>query len=215
VLRAAKEDNRTKCAELEPSRTPHGQAYASHIVSAAGRKGAAEIAAYLASQGRCAYVLPAGDKAVVFDARADRDRELLGANLSRRFGGYVLAVSGRGEEQFAYGLFTDGKLIDEYDSFPPGPAGEDASPSGGDVEVLLSTTKSSAEPDSVETTLRRGHDTYGGYVYESVRHKDLMKALGLPEWSALFGFGDFKSGKHPKAVKPTAVLNTFDDAKAN
>ncbi len=104
---------------------------------------------------------------------------------------------------------ADGKLVEEYDSFPKTDGDVDGSPTGGDVEVLLEVTKSAAEPDSVETTLRRGHDTYGGYVYESARHRDLMRALNLPEWSALYGFGDFKSGKRPKEIAPKTVLKTF------
>lgn len=120
-----------------------------------------------------------------------------------------MAVSGRQDEQFGYVLFADGKIIDEYDSFPKAEEGADGSPTGGDVEVLLAATKSSAEPDGVETTLRKGHDAYGGYVYESTRHRDLMRALNLPEWSAQYGFGDFKSGKRPKGVARGSVLTTF------
>lgn len=209
VARATREDNATKCAALAPERTPNGQNYASHIVAGAGRDHAANVAAYLASKGRCAFVLPAGNAAVVFDAYALRDRELLGANLSKRFEVYVLAVSGHGEQQFGYVLFADGKLVDEYDSFPKTGGDIDGSPTGGDVEVLLEITKSGAEPDGVEITLRRGHDTYGGYVYESARHRDLMRALKLPEWSALYGFGDFKAGKRPKEIATESVLTTF------
>ncbi len=209
VIRATKEDNAKKCAALTPGQTPNGKNYASHIVAGAGRSHAADVTTYLASKGRCAYVVAAKGTAVVFDARSRRDRSLLGANLSKHFGTYVLAVSGRDEEQFVYELFSDGKLVDEYDSFPENDAGEDGNPTGGDIEVLLDATKSSAEPDSVETTLRRGHDTYGGYVYESARHRDLMRALNLPEWSALYGFGDFKSGKGPKEVAAKSVLATF------
>ncbi len=209
VARATKEDNAKRCASLAPERTPNGQNYASHIIAGGGRNRPAEIVAYLASKGRCAFVLPAGNTAVVFDAYALRDRELLGANLSKRFKNYVLAVSGHGDEQFGYVLFADGKLVDEYDSFPKTDGDVDGSPTGGDVEVLLEVTKSAAEPDGVETTLRRGHDTYGGYVYESARHRDLMRALNLPEWSALYGFGDFKSGKRPKEIAPKTVLKTF------
>lgn len=194
-----------RCGATQPS---PGGGYVQVVVSGQRPALAAEVAQSLKRAETCAFVVDSGRSALVFLAAQSEDVSRLAGALSAQFQGFSLMLMGDQEERFSYRLFSGGALADTYDSLAR-EGDRETAPSGGDVEVLLRVTGSTAAPDDVETILRRGRDTYGGYAYESSRHRELMDALGLPAWTSDVGYEAFHAGGWPKAVPKGTVYPSF------
>jgi hypothetical protein len=158
----------------------------------------AAVLAYLRAQGRDAYVAPAiDDSTLVYDLACESQDPMiltaLAADLSRAFMCPALAALVHDDDFLVYILFQDGAQVDEYNSDPSYFEGGEAPPSGGDAGVLCAAFGAEAAVARVEAILRAwpGPDGDPGaspYLFAQFRHRDLARALGLPESLCMLGY---------------------------
>lgn len=161
-----------------------------------------------ALSGRDAFISPVScGCVVVFDRRSeDESNTELGLDLSERFNCPVLAVCNHDDDLLLYQLFEGLAPVDEYSSCPAffDPAESDV-PTGGDVERLCSAFGSTAV-SAVESILRKPSDE-SGYVFAVDRHRDLTRALGLPEYAVGASFYYIADGQFPEGLADSDLLN--------
>jgi hypothetical protein len=159
----------------------------------------AAVLTYLRAQGREAYVAPTiGDITLVYDLACEsQDPAILtalAANLSRAFECPALAALVHDDDFLVYALFQNGAQVDEYTSDPNYFEGErPAPPSGGDAGVLCTAFGAGAAVAQVEAILRawpgrNGDPGASPYLFAQFRHRDLARALGMPERLCILGY---------------------------
>ena len=161
-----------------------------------------------ALQGRRAVVAPSfGAYTVAFDSICDdQDTDAIQA-LTARISGEMLctalAVIVHDDDVLWYSLYRDGELADCYNSRPnyfdsesDGPA---AGPKGG-IASQLSSIFGVDKEEEVETVLRKE------YVFETERHKDLVKLLALPTIAVGHALASFERGEHPEGLSAGQML---------
>ena len=168
----------------------------------------------LALAGRKAVVTPEHSGCVVaFDEQSDeQDQDLmaeLASRLSRRFGCIVWTVLIHDDDILWYRLYESGEILDEYDSSPNyfDPVAEPSAPSGGNAQHLC-TAFGASDVLKVEAILRKSAYDDGGYVFESDRHADLVRALGLPEFAVGTAYASFEREEYPEGLSPDGLVTT-------
>jgi hypothetical protein len=133
----------------------------------------------------------------------------LGRALSLEFKCPVLALLIHDDDILVYFLCEHGNVIDEYNSFPGyfGDAVPDGDqPAGGDAKQLARAFNV-LDSQSIEVVLRTPHGD--DYLFETDRHRDLVRALGIPEIAIGVGFNYFSSGDLPPSVSANAYVPVF------
>jgi hypothetical protein len=92
------------------------------------------------------------------------------------------------ESIFAYKLYKNGNLMDEYSS-----SGKNLFPAGGDAQKLCTILGVQESINRVRPILREP-STEKVYLFASERHKKLVKELGLSVWSTgvIGGYSDIE-----------------------
>ncbi|MEM7557285.1 MAG: hypothetical protein AAF378_25010 [Cyanobacteria bacterium P01_A01_bin.84] len=147
---------------------------------------------YLKKHQRNAYVSPkVNNFVVVYDEDSEFDLEKL-SNLSLQISGdfscVAFSIVTYDESWFAYDLYENGNLRDEYCS-----SGEDLFPEGGDAQKLCTILGAKSSINRIRPILREP-TTETVYLFASQRHKNLVRELGLPTWSTYIigGYRDIK-----------------------
>jgi hypothetical protein len=140
----------------------------------------AGIITYLDQLGRRAYVLPpCRGYVVVCEAESDEQGDeiaLLSAQLSRQFECLAFGVLNHDDDVLTYQLYSNGALLDEYDSMPGYyDTSRPPEPAGGQAATLCEVFNKPRSAARIEAILRNVD-----YVFASERHEDLMHALGMP-----------------------------------
>jgi hypothetical protein len=163
-------------------------------------------------RGRQAVVTTAENGCVVaFDEASDSQDSTviteLAAKLSGAFQCPVLAVLNHDDDILWYQLYEGGKLTDEYDSSPGyfDPEAEPSVPAGGDAERLCSAFGAS-DPGAVERVLRKSSYDEDGYAFAFERHADLVRALGVPEFSVGTAYASFDSDEVPEGLSKRNIV---------
>jgi hypothetical protein len=168
-------------------------------------------------RGRRAIVTPKiGDYIVTFDSVCDEQNidgiQALTSRLSRELRCPALAVLVHDDDVFGYFLYQKGELADWYNSCPSyfdfGSTEEPAGPDGGSAELLCEVF-GAGSPQGVETILRK-RPGKSGYVFETERHRDLVSALSLPEFSVGTAFESFDRGEYPEGLSAALMLRAAD-----
>jgi len=158
----------------------------------------AAVVEHLRAQGRDAYVAPTiGGVTLVYDAACESQDQrilaLLAAELSRAFACPALAALVHDDDFLVYLLFQGGAQVDEYNSDPAYFEDvEHVAPSGGDAGALCAAFGASAVT-RVDAILRawagpNGDPGASPYLFAQFRHRDLARALGLPERLCTLGY---------------------------
>lgn len=131
----------------------------------------------------------------------------LADSLSAKLGCAALAVLIHDDDLLLYTLHENGKVVDEYASASLDEM--DAAPEGGDAARLCRAFGAS-HAAQVETILRtdRAGGSGGGYVFETERHEDLVKALGIPILAVATGFTYLDQGELPEGATPGTFVTT-------
>jgi len=167
--------------------------------------------------GRRAMVTPnIGHYIVAFDSVCDdQDAEATQALTSRLSGELrcpALAVIIHDDDVLGYFLFQDGQLIDWYNSCPSyfdfGSSKEPSGPTGGDAERLCAAF-GVGNSQEVESILRKQQGN-GGYVFETERHRDLIRALSLPEVAVGTALASFDRGEYPEGLSAEQMVRAAD-----
>jgi hypothetical protein len=152
-------------------------------------------------------VSPARDGCVVvFDEECEgQDPETLarlGARLSKSLACTVLAVLNHDDDILLYRLYSNGTLVDEYNSAPNyfDTDAEPSEPEGGNARVLCDAFGVTSY-DTVEAILRKGALTDDGYIFAVDRHADLAGALGIPSFVVGTGFTYILNGELPEGLE--------------
>ena len=117
---------------------------------------------------------------VVYDEDSEFNMEELSnlsLQISKDFYCVTFSIVIYDESWFAYDLYKNGNLRDEYCS-----SGEDLFPEGGDAQKLCTILDAKRSSNRVRAILREP-TTEQVYLYASQRHKKLVKELGLSIWS--------------------------------
>jgi len=161
----------------------------------------------LRAAGRKAYVSPPMNGCVVvYDHESeDQSKALnkLAGSLSAKLKCAALAVLIHDDDLLVYGLFQDGRLMDEYVSWPAlfdDSASE--SPEGGDAEILARAFGAESKIDEIESVLRetRAGNRDEGIIFESERHGELVAALGIPTIAVSTGYNYIEQGELPEGT---------------
>ena len=180
-------------------------------------KGPSQSQVVEALRGRRAIVSPSlEDLTVVFDSACDEqdveEIEELTERLSRELNCAALAILVHDDDVFAYFLFQGGASVDSYNSCPSyfdfDSSDEPAGPEGGNPDLLCAAF-AAGNPQEVGAILSRSGDTEG-YVFETERHRDLVKALSLPEWTVGNAFERFERGEYPDVLLENQMLRAAD-----
>lgn len=136
----------------------------------------------LHEMGRVCVVSPEFKKSiVVFDEECESQNESVltsfGRTLSERFDCPALALLNHDDDVLLYWLIDRGQIIDQYNSCPdyfggPGPS----TPCGGDAVLLCRSFGAPESAADAERILRSPE-----YAFATDRHRDLVRALHLPE----------------------------------
>jgi hypothetical protein len=174
-----------------------------------------EVAAVLSREGREALVSPTVNGfTTVFDAECEmqdtRVLAALAADLSSEFACPALAVLNHDDDVFLYELYSNGELMDTYDSAPGyfDSSTEPSAPKGGNAEELCSAMGAPERAAEVRSILRKSGFADEGYVFEFERHKALGDALGLPSLSVAAGYTYLCQGELPEGVSPDDFKRT-------
>jgi hypothetical protein len=154
-----------------------------------------DVFAHLEKKKRKAIVSPQVDRyTVVFDEECESfdtaTIESFTADTSKQFQCPALTIMNADDDLLWYRLYKNGVLIDGYSSssaYADDPAREaHEGPLGGNASKLCEALDISQDRvGEVETVLRKPNDSY---VFAVERHQDLVKSLGLPEFSVGAGF---------------------------
>ena len=164
-----------------------------------------------ALRGRTAAVTPEQNGCVVaFDEQADsQDLAVfaqVGMGLSGRLKCPSLAVLNHDDDVLLYRLYVDGKLVDEYDSWPGYPAPAEM-PAGGDARRLCRAFCVNAETEVAEI-LSKPQLGPNGYLFALQRHAALVAALGISPYAVGAGFSYIGGGELPSGLDAEALLWT-------
>ena len=180
-------------------------------------KGPSQVRVAQAMRGRRAVVGPdIGHYTVAFDSVCDdQDTEAIQALTSRLSGELscsALAVIIHDDDVFGYFLYHNGELADWYNSCPSyfdfGSTKEPSGPAGGNAERLCATFVAGSQQE-VESILHRERGR-GGYVFETERHRDLVRALSLPELAVGTALASFDRGEYPKGLSANQMVRAAD-----
>jgi hypothetical protein len=173
--------------------------------------GVTQSAVVAALAGRRAIVTPSVNKVVVvFDEQSEsQDTAVitaLAAELSAKCKCPVLAILNHDDDILWYGLFTDSKLSDEYNSCPDyfETSDESEGPIGGDA-AKLAAAFGSVDLEAIENSLRGSDDDY---TFAIERHADLANALGLPECVVGGGYNAIEEGEIPAGLQADSLVRT-------
>lgn len=164
----------------------------------------------LVAGGRRAFLSPTQEgSVVVFDQVCeDQDPEVLkhlASLLSQRCSCAALAVMIHDDDVLTYDLYDGGSLKDEYNSAPDYFDGGDAPPTGGNADQLCRAFGRAGVEDEVEGILRRTRDADDAFTFETERHAELVRVLGLPEAAVGTGYKYLEAGELP----PGLTLDDF------
>jgi len=177
-------------------------------------RGPSQKAVVLALAGRRAIVTRSQSGCVVaFDEESDnQDQEMIAevaSRLSSALACPVLAIVNHDDDILWYQLYSSGALIDEYDSSPGyfDPSAEPSAPAGGKPDQLAAAF-GATNSAVIERILRNSSYDDDGYVFEIDRHKDLVRALGLPEFALGTCYTSLDAGEYPKGLAPGDLKHT-------
>jgi hypothetical protein len=176
-------------------------------------KGPDQATVAKALHGRAAVVTPkVGNCTVVFDSICDKQDDNtmseLTARLSRELQCPAWVILVHDDSVFWYRLYLNGKLVDEYNSCPSyfDANAEPAEPSGGDAEKL-SEAFGAGQQHEVDDILRKSGAAFdNGYVFETERHADLVRALSLPEFAVGVAYASFERGEFPEGLSAEQMM---------
>jgi len=157
-----------------------------------------------------------GDYTVAFDSVCDEQDidgiQALTSRLSRELRCSALAVIVHDDDVLGCFLYHDGELVDGYNSCPSyfdfDSTKEPTDPAGGNAERLCATFGVSNQQE-VESILRKRRGK-GGYVFETERHRDLMRALSLPRFAVGTAFASFDRGEYPEGLAAELMMSAVD-----
>ena len=168
-------------------------------------KGQSQDKVAQALRGRRAIVTPkVGDYTVAFDSVCDEQDidgiQALTSRLSRELHCFALAVIVHDDDVLGCFLYHDGELTDWYNSWPSyfdfGATKKPDDPAGGNAEKLCEAFGTD-NPQEVESILRKRRGK-GGYVFETERHRNLVRALSLPQITVGTTLATFDRGEYPE-----------------
>lgn len=185
------------------------------------------IVEYLRAEGLRAWVSPTvGGCTVVFDRNmmeAAWDEEMgdddhgpleVGPRLSLAFSCPSLEVMVADDDVLSVQLCRDGRVVGDYVSNPGYGQESVGAPEGGDARELCEAFGAGdGAIDRVEVILREpgvGADdspSADGYVFETDRHGDLVRALGLPDWAVGTGYNYIQQGEPPDGFDPATWVH--------
>jgi hypothetical protein len=181
----------------------------------------AAVLAYLRAESRDAYVAPTThDITLVYDLACEsqdsRILTALAANLSTAFECPALAALVHDDDFLVYTLFENGAQVDEYNSDPTYfEGGRSSPPLGGDADALCATFGAEAAVVPVEAILRawdgpNGDPSASPYLFAQFRHRDLARALGLPESVCVLGYLYVEQGE----AETPGIMKTLPRARS-
>jgi hypothetical protein len=136
---------------------------------------------------------------VYFDEQADTqdDSEIkhVGEVTSRGLKSPVLAVLNHDDDILAYWLFENGKLIDEYCSWPGYFNGGPETPSGGDADKLCAAFAAAENVQAVDEVLHKKE-----FDFAMDRHMELAKLLRFPKECIGVGYQFLEDGEIPNSA---------------
>jgi hypothetical protein len=162
---------------------------------------AADIVALLRARARSAYVSPtSGGLTVVFDKAADEDPSIaqlasLSRELSEHFSCPALAVAVY-VDALLLALYREGTLVGEFESTRGGDL------DAGRLRDAFAPARARFPIWSVLHLLP--------YRFESSRHRDLIRALGMPRWAHATGYHRIKHEQTlPPGLDPAELQHTL------
>jgi len=177
-----------------------GNFYANYTVRTETPQGVASVLA-----GRDAIVTPAQNGCVVVYDEESESQSIgiiaeVGRLLSEKLRCVVLAVMNHDDDILYYQLFENGQLADEYNSDPEyfEPEAE-LGAQGGDASELCEAFDTD-DVLGVERVLRKSSLDEDGFAFAVERHAELVRLLGLPEYSVGFGYAYISRGELPDGL---------------
>jgi hypothetical protein len=163
--------------------------------------GQSDVAAALERHGRVAFVTPQENRmTVAFDLESDEigdPGELgdLALTLSQDLACPVLAAAVYDDDVLLLGLYDHGKQIGEYNSSGP----SNLRPSA--------LTKAFERRKHLRVWLLLRAPRFPFFIFESLRHSLLLRALGAPQWAYATGYGYLQRGERPAGLSDSQLIH--------
>jgi hypothetical protein len=164
-----------------------------------------DVLKWLMKRGEHAFVLADGNFSIVFDSTAetqDGSNSILAEELSKEFEAPVLAVTVHDDDVLLADAYDKGQKADSYNSSPgywSWSDGGDSSPAGGNPAELVQLFRG-GNAEELANALRHPYD------FETDRHADIARVLGLPMAAIGFGYERLAQGDLPDGVDPGSLL---------
>ena len=153
---------------------------------------------------------------VAFDSACD-DQDIkaiqaISSQLSRELRCLAFAVIVHDDDVLGYFLYQGGELSDWYNSCPDyfdfGFAKEPGGPAGGSADRLCAAFGIDTRQE-VESILRKPSGK-GGYTFETKRHGDLVRVLGLPAFTVGMALASLDRGEYSDGLTAAQILWAAD-----
>ncbi len=155
----------------------------------------------LAKWKRTAYVSKSTDGiCFIYDEKCEQDDKELGKlskKLTKELSLVALAIINHDDGVLAYWIYEDGNLLDKYNSAPSyfDDKKKSARQQGGKPEIICGVFNHKEKIAKIESILRHPSSDKGGYIFETERHSDLCRELGINDELATTSFGDIDSNQ--------------------
>jgi hypothetical protein len=166
--------------------------------------------AALNASGHVAYIATGAGRSTVVIHEDYGAQEALAAELSARFQCPVLLSMVFGGTVLLYQLYLNGEHVDAYVSTPHEGLELDGPTPEGNTQVLCAAFDRERHAASVERALRRPTKPGTDYAYAINRHGELLRALGLPLFTAGASFAAIEAGElpHGPGFDPMTLIRT-------
>jgi hypothetical protein len=154
-----------------------------------------------------------GEPVVVAMSAAGTFQHLTNAttHLSKYLNCIAFGVLVFDDDVFAYNLASEGRLIDYHATIPSWFRGRGPGPPRGNAEILAETFHLPNQAGRIEAILAQkstkpSRDADPSFMLETDRHRALCSELGLPPWSAGFGFEYAQCNDLPAGLEPASIV---------
>ena len=173
-----------------------------------------EIVSLLKTKGLAAFIINGPDDyCTIYEEGCDaQDTEHLSSllsDISTRFSCPAFGILNHDDDILAYELWSNGELVDAYDSCPGYFDGDESRmvPEGGDAKALSELMGNGQNIEEIEKTLRSSGDDED-YAFAVERHEALAKAVGLPSHTVGCGYGYISEGEIPEGIASQDIIRT-------
>ncbi len=168
-----------------------------------------KVIGYLSSINRKSIVAPySSGGIVIYDEKGEsQDGSIfqLAEDLSKTPKCCAFAIMNHDDSVLYFQVFSNGEIVDSYNSCPSYFEGEEElPPTGGNAETLCGMYNQKGKEKLIEDILRYdslANEDEERYIFETERHSDITNTLNLPSFAVGTGYNYITNGEYPEGLE--------------